>query len=154
MASSLSLTLTANCDCPATLACLQGADAELQGLTSPGRPLSHVFSNRAGHHKGTLQLWVSHTAFHLCSDACRALTLSRRGFRVLEVLHRVGAKPNAPVPEPLSFWVTSLIPLGTEDRLRLLNLTSTPDRITFARSKLEGMVSGGGLSPLQSCSIM
>ncbi|KAK9818667.1 hypothetical protein WJX74_001284 [Apatococcus lobatus] len=87
-------------------------------------------------------------------DKVKALTLSRRGFRVLEVLHRAGAKPNAPTPEPLSFWVTSLIPLGTEDRLRLLNLTSTPDRITFARSKLEGMVSGGGLSPLQSCSIM
>lgn len=49
----------------------------------------------------------------------------------MELLQRAGEKPSAGDAEALSFWTANLLPMETADRLRLLSLTHTRDRLAY-----------------------
>lgn len=61
----------------------------------------------------------------------RAYARGRRGIRVMELLQRAGEKPSPSDAEALSFWTANLLPMETADRLRLLSLTHTRDRLAY-----------------------
>ncbi|KAK9808920.1 hypothetical protein WJX72_006425 [[Myrmecia] bisecta] len=82
-------------------------------------------------------------------ERVKAIAMGRRGMRVLELLHRAGDKPSSAEYERISFWVANLMPMDTADRLRLLGMTSTLERLQFEKDLLQRTDSGPG-----GCSVM
>ena len=78
----------------------------------------------------------------------RLVARGRRGIRVLELLQRAGDKPSASDPEALSFWVANLMPMDAAERLRLLGLKSTTERLSHEAELLARTQAGG------TCSVM
>lgn len=62
----------------------------------------------------------------------------------MELLQRAGEKPAAGDAERLSFWVANLLPMDTEDRVRLLGITSTKERLTHEKEILDRTTAGDG----------
>ena len=79
----------------------------------------------------------------------RAYARGRRGIRVMELLQRAGEKPAAGCSEALSFWVANLLPMETADRLRLLGLTHTRDRLAYELSLFDDHAAAG-----ETCAVM
>jgi hypothetical protein len=75
--------------------------------------------------------------------SCRVYARGRRGIRVLELLQRAGDKPAPGDAERLSFWVANLLPMDTDDRVHLLGITSTRERLSHEKDLLDRTVSGG-----------
>ena len=51
--------------------------------------------------------------------------------------------------ERLSFWAANLMPMDAEDRLRLLSMTSTSERLAYEKELLQTATSGNG-----GCNVM
>jgi hypothetical protein len=67
----------------------------------------------------------------------------------MELLQRAGEKPAAGCSEALSFWVANLLPMETADRLRLLGLTHTRDRLAYELSLFDDHAAAG-----ETCAVM
>lgn len=83
---------------------------------------------------------------------------SRRGDRVREFLERAGDKPPASQPERLSFWSATLLvsfmpELDASDRVRLLRMRTTHERLAFLRGCLEDR-GPGGRGDHEGCALM
>ena len=85
---------------------------------------------------------------HVPARARRLVARGRRGIRVLELLQRAGDKPPSADAEALSFWVANLMPMDAAERLRLLGLTSSAERLAHERELLARTQAGG------TCAVM
>lgn len=57
---------------------------------------------------------------------------------VLELLRRAGQQPPAADLEKLSFWVANLLPVDMHQRLQMLAMTSTLERLQMEMNLLSG----------------
>lgn len=60
----------------------------------------------------------------------------------MELLNRAGEKPGSEDHEALSFWVANLLPMDTPERLRLLSMTSTLERLNLEKQFLQRNIEG------------
>ena len=67
---------------------------------------------------------------------------------VLDLLRRAVERPLRNDYEGLSFWVANLLPMDTPDRLKLLTMTSSLERLKHARALLDSANLG------RSCMLM
>ena len=58
------------------------------------------------------------------------------GRRARELVNRAGTKPPYSDPEAFGFWVLSLLPLGSKEKLRLLSTLSSRVRLDAAKDVL------------------
>ena len=64
-----------------------------------------------------------------------------------DLLTRLGPPPAAAAAELLSFWVAQMLMAmapGNGDRMALLRMTSTRERLVWGMRRLDGAASGGG----------
>ncbi|BDA43943.1 LON peptidase N-terminal domain and RING finger protein 3 [Coccomyxa sp. Obi] len=105
-----------------------------------GSPEAAELAALAGAVASRAELWV---------DKVKAYARGRRGIRVMELLQRAGEKPAAGDAEALSFWTANLLPMETADRLRLLSLTHTRDRLAYELALFDENAAAG-----ETCAVM